>query len=328
MENLGYLAILFSFCLCVYGVVAAVVGKWRHKPFLEVSAQRTVLAVWVLVTRRFDAAALRHPHQRFPAQLRGLRAATSTCRLIYKFAAWWGGQEGSLLFWSWIAATYSFVAVYTGRKQHRDMISYVVAIMLTMQGFFLGLIAFIANPFQVLMSGPQIVVRRRRQRSQSAAAAPHHGDPSADAVSGLRRLRGAVRVRDRVADHAPARGPLDPHHAPLDDGHLAVPVDRRPARRALGLRRAGLGRLLGLGPGRERLAAALDHRHRLPALGDDAGKERHDEGLEHRARVGDVFPVHLRHVPDAQRPGQLRPRFRAVADRRLFRLVSRRSASR
>jgi cytochrome c-type biogenesis protein CcmF len=37
------------------------------------------------------------------------------------------------------------------------MIAYVAAIMLTVQGFFLGLIAFIANPFQVLMSGPNIV---------------------------------------------------------------------------------------------------------------------------------------------------------------------------
>ena len=31
--------------------------------------------------------------------------------LLYKFAAWWGGQEGSLLFWSWLLATYSAVVV-------------------------------------------------------------------------------------------------------------------------------------------------------------------------------------------------------------------------
>jgi cytochrome c-type biogenesis protein CcmF len=37
------------------------------------------------------------------------------------------------------------------------MISYVVAIMMTVQAFFLGLVAFIANPFQVLMSGPAVV---------------------------------------------------------------------------------------------------------------------------------------------------------------------------
>jgi cytochrome c-type biogenesis protein CcmF len=156
MENLGYLALLFSFCLCVYGVVAALAGKLRHKPFLEVSAQRAVLAVWALVTIASFLLLYSILTDNFRLSYVAGRSNIDL-PLIYKFAAWWGGQEGSLLFWSWIAATYSFVAVYTGRKLHRDMISYVVAILLTVQGFFLGLIAFIVNPFQVLMSGPNIV---------------------------------------------------------------------------------------------------------------------------------------------------------------------------
>jgi cytochrome c-type biogenesis protein CcmF len=156
MENLGYLAILFAFCLCVYGVVAAVVGRWRGKAFLEISAQRAVLAVWVLVT----AASFLLLYAILTNDFRFSYVAGRSnidLPLIYKFAAWWGGQEGSLLFWSWIAATYSLVAVFTGRKKHRDMISYVAAILLSIQAFFLGLVAFIANPFQVIMSGPQVV---------------------------------------------------------------------------------------------------------------------------------------------------------------------------
>ena len=92
---------------------------------------------------------------------------------------------------------------------------------------------------------------------------------------------------------------LDPHHAPLDAGHLAVPERRHRARAGLGVRGARLGRLLGLGPGGERLPAALAHRHGLPALGDDAGEEGHDEGLEHGAGFGHLLPLHLRDVPDA-----------------------------
>ena len=65
------------------------------------------------------------------------------------------------------------------------------------------------------------------------------------------------------------------------------------ARRALGLRRARLGRLLGLGSGGKRFAAALDHRHGVPALGDDAGKARHDEGVERLAGVRHVHAVIL-----------------------------------
>ncbi len=156
MANLGYLAILFAFCLCVYGVVAALAGRLRQKPFLEVSAQRAVLTVWLLVTSASGLLLYAILTNNFGFSYVAGRSNTDL-PIIYKFAAWWGGQEGSLLFWSWIAATYSLVAVYTGRKRHRDMISYVVAILLTVQAFFLGLIVFLVNPFQVLMSGPNIV---------------------------------------------------------------------------------------------------------------------------------------------------------------------------
>ena len=69
---------------------------------------------------------------------------------------------------------------------------------------------------------------------------------------------------------------------------------RHHAGRGLGVPRARLGRLLGLGSGGERFPAPLAQRHRLPALGDDAGEEGHDEGLEHRAGLRHLLPVHLR----------------------------------
>ncbi len=155
MENIGYLTVLLGFCLSVYAIIAALVGKWRRNAFLELSAQRAVAMMWVMVTTASvvlvyailtDDFRLSYVYSRSNMDL----------PIAYKFAAFWGGQEGSLLFWSWILATYSFIAVYTARRKHRDMISYVVAIMMTVQAFFLMLIAFIVSPFQVLMSGPQI----------------------------------------------------------------------------------------------------------------------------------------------------------------------------
>ena len=50
--------------------------------------------------------------------------------LLYKFAAWWGGQEGSLLFWSWLLSTYAAVVVFTNRRKHRDMMPYVVGVLI------------------------------------------------------------------------------------------------------------------------------------------------------------------------------------------------------
>ena len=155
MENLGYLAVLLAFVLSAYAVVAALGGKLRRNPFLELSAERAVLAAWLMTTAA--SAILLHAilTDNFSFNYVASRSNASL-DLLYKVAAWWGGQEGSLLFWSWIAATYSFVAVYTGRRRHRNLIPYVVVVMAGTQAFFLGLVAFEANPFQVIMSGPQI----------------------------------------------------------------------------------------------------------------------------------------------------------------------------
>jgi cytochrome c-type biogenesis protein CcmF len=60
---------------------------------------------------------------------------------------------------------------------------------------------------------------------------------------------------------------------------------------ALGLFGAGLGWLLGMGSGGERFAHALADRHRIPAFGDDAGKARHVEGVEHVADFRHVYAV-------------------------------------
>ncbi len=69
---------------------------------------------------------------------------------MYKFAAWWGGQEGSLLFWSWLLSTYAMVVVFTNRRKHRDFMPYVVAVLATVQTFFLLVNNFVANAFQML----------------------------------------------------------------------------------------------------------------------------------------------------------------------------------
>ena len=105
---------------------------------------------------------------------------------------------------------------------------------------------------------PALTRAGRRRGPEPAAPAPGDDDPPADALLGLRRLRGAVRVRvRRRSSTRPARHGLAPHHAALDAVRLDLPLGRHPARRPLGLRGARLGRLLGLGPGRERLVHAV-----------------------------------------------------------------------
>jgi len=149
MENLGSLAILLAFCVAIYAVVASVVGRVKRKPFLIVSGGRAVYSVWLLVALASGILV----HALMTSDFRFSYVAEHSNRtmpLLYKFAAWWGGQEGSLLFWTFLLSTYASVVVFTNRRRHRDMMPWVVAVLATVQTFFLLLNNFIANPFRML----------------------------------------------------------------------------------------------------------------------------------------------------------------------------------
>ncbi|MCU1293950.1 MAG: cytochrome c assembly protein [Bryobacterales bacterium] len=156
MENLGALSVLLAFCMAVFSVGASLAGKYGRRPFLVVSAERAVYATWLLLTVASGllVSALTSGDYRL-----AYVAAHSNKAMpgIFKFTAWWGGQEGSLLFWSWLLSTYTAVVTFTNRRKFRDMMPLVVAIMMTTLAFFAGMITFVASPFRVLMAGRGVI---------------------------------------------------------------------------------------------------------------------------------------------------------------------------
>src|ERR1700733_9130225 len=156
MENLGTLAILLAFCFACYAVIGSVAGKLGRRPFLIPSAERAVYCVWVLLT----VAASLLVYSLIAGDFRLSYVAEHGNKSMdtpYKFASWWGGQEGSLLLWSWLLATYTSVLVFQNRRKFREMMPYVTAVLMTTEAFFLTLISFVEPPFKVLMAGKGIV---------------------------------------------------------------------------------------------------------------------------------------------------------------------------
>ncbi len=152
MENIGSLAILLAFCFAIYAVIGSLAGKWGRRPFLVLSAERAVYSIWVLLTVAavLLVYGLIHGDYRL-AYVAG--HSNPSMPTIYKFTAWWGGQEGSLLLWNWLLASYAVVVVFGNRRKFRDMMPYVTSVLMATQTFFLILIAFVAQPFTVLTAG-------------------------------------------------------------------------------------------------------------------------------------------------------------------------------
>jgi cytochrome c-type biogenesis protein CcmF len=152
METLGAFSVLLAFCLASYAFLASLTGALARKSFLIASGRRAVYGVFVLlsVASGILVYALMISDFRFAyVAARSNRAMPA----LYKFAAWWGGQEGSLLLWSWLLSLYSAIVLFTNRQKHRELLPWVVVVLSFTQIFFCTLNTFVEPPFQMLAVG-------------------------------------------------------------------------------------------------------------------------------------------------------------------------------
>jgi hypothetical protein len=71
---------------------------------------------------------------------------------FYKVAGYWGGLDGSIMFWVALLALFGSSAVYVNRQRHRLLIPWVVATISVVEMFFLFLMVIHNNPFETFPS--------------------------------------------------------------------------------------------------------------------------------------------------------------------------------
>src|SRR5690606_18868173 len=62
----------------------------------------------------------------------------------------------SMLFWVAVLSTFAAIAVRANAQRHRDMIGYVVAVIMAVQLFFLAVIIYNKNPFATTLTTPPL----------------------------------------------------------------------------------------------------------------------------------------------------------------------------
>ena len=188
--------------------------------------------------------------------------------LLYKISGVWGNHEGSMLLWVLILALFGAAVALFGANLPATLRANVLAVQ---AGIAVGLPAVHRVRLQPLPAHPAAA---RGPRPQPDPAGPRARLPPAVPLRRLRRPLDGLLVRRRRADRGPHRCRLGALGAALDAGRLDVPDARHRHGLLVGLLRAGLGRLVVLGPGRERLLHALARRHRAAALGPRHGEAR------------------------------------------------------
>src|SRR5215471_16287361 len=155
MAQIGSFALLFALALSIYcfgiGLVALLrkgdtdwtrLGETARRAGVVIFAAVFLAALALVVSAFRDdfsiAYIFHHSNRDLPAP--------------YKFATLWSGQEGSLLFWSLLLASYGLV-LRLRHKTDQRLFAYASVIIAAVQIFFLLLVNFPANPFG-LIEGP------------------------------------------------------------------------------------------------------------------------------------------------------------------------------
>ena len=149
IANFGFGVMTVTFLVTVYSVFAAIYGESRKMPAMVESARRAMLLTWPLLSLTAGVLIYLLVNNHFEVQF--VYEVTSRSMPTYlKVTAWWGGQAGSLLFWSWLMS--AFVSLVTIRKWDRDreFLPWVIAVACITMAFFIGLNVFFENPFSQL----------------------------------------------------------------------------------------------------------------------------------------------------------------------------------
>ena len=312
MPQLGNLALAIALILAVYSIVANIYGARRNSPDFVVSARHALWAMCAMVT--IAMLVLWSALLRSDFSLEYVASYSSTTLpTVYKITSLWGGQQGSLMFWTWLLSIFTSIAAFQNRRRNPEIAPYALAVLAGVAIFFLMMLNFVTRPFDLLATVPAegSDLNPLLQNYWMAIHPP----------SSLHRLRQrdrAVRLRRRRAHHGQTRRRMDSLDAALGDLFLVLSHARQHVRRAMGLRSARLGRLLGVGPGRERRLHAVARDDGVPAFGDDPGTQGHAEGLEPVADRTRLRPHALRHLHHAQRRHLVGAFVHAVGPRPIF----------
>ncbi|HZK49566.1 MAG TPA: heme lyase CcmF/NrfE family subunit [Thermoleophilia bacterium] len=154
MNQVGYTALLLGLMIAAYGVVAPLIGvrtgrrEWIKSAenatyaFAGVAIVASAALFYALITRDFSNEYV----------------ASYTSRELswfYTVSAFWAGNSGSMLLWVLLLGVFAAIAVYQNRHKNREILPYVISVLMVVGLFFTILLTTSAgsNPFAVIPGG-------------------------------------------------------------------------------------------------------------------------------------------------------------------------------
>lgn len=151
LGQLGQASILMAMALALYAIVAGILGAVRRDARLQTSARFTAIAVFLATTTGIAVIEVGLLMNDFSMKYVAEHSSLGSPTWV-KVVTLWAALEGSILLWAWLLTAYTAVLALTA--PNNILRPWALVIMQIVQVFFIGVVAFVANPFTVLPNPP------------------------------------------------------------------------------------------------------------------------------------------------------------------------------
>ncbi len=153
LPELGHLALILALCVAIVQGVVPLWGAARGADALIAVARPAVWAQFLMLATAFGLLAHAFLGNDFSVMYVA-QNSNSMLPPIYRFAAVWGGHEGSLLLWATLLAGWGSAVALFSRNLPRVMVARVIGIMGLVSSGFLLFLLLTSNPFARLAQPP------------------------------------------------------------------------------------------------------------------------------------------------------------------------------
>lgn len=146
MPYFGSLILMLAMVVGALGLSFSFLGHFKQNRRLAVASEYSVYAslglysvasaimVWLFVTGDYAVKYV-------------VAYSDRSMPLFYKITSFWGGLDGSMLFWLWVMSIWAALAVWQNREQNRRIMPFTIATLLVIMIFLNGILLYESNPF-------------------------------------------------------------------------------------------------------------------------------------------------------------------------------------
>jgi len=151
MAAFGTLTLLIALVVATYAGAASLIGARRGNRRLIVSGRAAAYALAGILG--MSSVALEYSFLTHDYSIKYVhRYSDAASPLFFQITAYWGGLDGSILWWVFLLSVFSAIAIYSNRNRHRELLPYVVTVLMVIADFFLYVIIFHKNPFDTYVA--------------------------------------------------------------------------------------------------------------------------------------------------------------------------------